>query len=220
MLVDQSNIYQPTLLWPYTVGFLYRQPKSPITSLQPQSCWRIPTFSWQNKYHWLSSAISTSHWHFTPGASLRLFFFSSLHLQCWHHISSIPLVINWLPKSSNFLPSKNTKVVPYDDIFYSSGERSCLFYTPLPLPSPSPSSVTLFVLLKTNIPTELTPIWRGWHQADGSGSYVERCYRGLTVKSCYLNRVACWRRAACRLLEVRARESHSAKAAVEKKKKN
>lgn len=40
---------------------------------------------------------------------------------------------------------------------------------------------------KMNIPTELTPIWQGWHEADGCSSYVERCYRRLTVKSCYLN---------------------------------
>lgn len=51
-----------------------------------------------------------------------------------------------------------------------------------------------------NIPTELTPIWHCWHEADGCSSYVKRCYRRLTVKICYLNRVACWRRVACRLL--------------------
>lgn len=65
---------------------------------------------------------------------------------------------------------------------------------------------------KMNIPTELTPIWRGWHEADGCSSYVERCYRRLTVKSCYLNRVACWHRVACWLLRLHTRESDSAKA--------
>lgn len=56
--------------------------------------------------------------------------------------------------------------------------------------------------VKMNIPTELTPIWQCWHEADGCSSYVERCYRRLTVKICYLNRVACWRRVACRLLSL------------------
>lgn len=64
---------------------------------------------------------------------------------------------------------------------------------------------------KMNIPTELTPIWQGWHEADGCGSYVERCYRRLTVKSCYLNRVACWRGIACRLLRVYARKTEDVK---------
>ena len=65
---------------------------------------------------------------------------------------------------------------------------------------------------KMNIPTDLTPIWQRWHEADGFSSYVERCYRRLTVKICYLNRVACWRRVACRLLRVSSRESHAATA--------
>lgn len=50
---------------------------------------------------------------------------------------------------------------------------------------------------KTNIPTELTPIRQCWHEADGYSSYVERCYHGLTVKICYLNRAVGWRTVAC-----------------------
>lgn len=65
---------------------------------------------------------------------------------------------------------------------------------------------------KMNIPTELTPIWQCWHEADGCISYVERCYCRLTVKICYLNRVACWRRVACRLLWVYTCESDCVKA--------
>lgn len=130
--------------------------------------------------------------------------FIYMHFQCWHCVLSIPPVFSLLLKSPNFLPSKTFKLwLPMSHFLHQKKTYHTLFF--------------LFIchtvcFAKTNIPTELTPIWQGWHEADGCSSYVERCYRRLTVKSCYLNRVACWHRVACWLLRVHTRESVSAKA--------
>lgn len=100
-----------------------------------------------------------------------------------------------------FCQVKHEQVSPANEIFFESGKPIMPFL---------PSFICHTVCFaKVNIPTELTPIRQAWHEADGCSSYVERCYRWLTVKICYLNRVACWRWVACWLLRVYTHDSDS-----------
>lgn len=101
------------------------------------------------------------------------------------------LLLEW----PNFLPSATLKFHLIMKYFLNQENLSNNFF------------FSLFIcdavcFAKMNIPTELTPIWQCWHKADGCSSYAERCYRRLTVKICYLNRVACWHRVECWLLRV------------------